>query len=114
MNAISNAMQCSGPNANECLSCNYNSDGRYLQESTHECVIDCEKHWYSNLTDWKVNCLLNYSIIFSAMNVIANAMNAVDLIRMNAYHVIIIVMVVIYRKVHMSVLLIAKTIGIQI
>ena len=48
------------------------------------------------------------------MNAIASAMNAVDLIRMNAYHVIIMVMAVIYRKVHMSVLLNAKIIDIQI
>ena len=48
------------------------------------------------------------------MNAIANAMNAVGRIRMNAFHAIIIMMTVIYRKVHMSVLLNVKIIGIQI
>ena len=48
------------------------------------------------------------------MNVITSAMNVVDLILMNASHVIIIVMVDIYRKVHISVLLNAKSIGIPI
>ena len=48
------------------------------------------------------------------MNVITSAMNVVDLILMNAFHAIIIMMTVIYRKVHMSVLLNAKSIGIPI
>ena len=42
------------------------------------------------------------------------AMNVVGLIKINAFHVIIIVMVVIYKKVRMSALLNVRSISIQI
>ena len=60
MNAILTCNECFGSNINECISCNYNNDGTFLKENTHECVIKCDNHWYSNLTDHKVNYLLNY------------------------------------------------------
>ena len=41
-------------------------------------------------------------------------MNVVDLIKMNVYHAIIIMMSTIFKKVHMNVLMNVKSIGIQI
>ena len=46
--------------------------------------------------------LLKLLWYFSVINVITVAMNVVDLIKMNVYHAIIIVMVVIYKKVRMN------------
>ena len=42
------------------------------------------------------------------------AMNVMDLMKINAFHVIIIVMVVIYKKAHINVLLNVRSINIQI
>ena len=42
------------------------------------------------------------------------AMNVMDLMKINAFHVIIIVMVVIYKKAHMNVLLNAIIITMKI
>ena len=41
-------------------------------------------------------------------------MNVVDLIKMNVYHAIIIMMSNIFKKAHMNVLMNVKSIGIQI
>ena len=48
------------------------------------------------------------------MNAISVAMNAAGLTIMNAFHVIIIMMDIYYKKVHINVLLNVKHIGIQI
>ena len=58
--------------------------------------------------------LLKLLWYFSVINVITVAMNVVGLIKMNVYHAIIIVMVVIYKKAHMNVLLNVRSISIQI
>ena len=58
--------------------------------------------------------LLKLLWYFSVINVITVAMNVADLIKMNVYHAIIIMMSTILKKVLMSALLNVRSISIQI
>ena len=42
---------------NNCTSCNYNNDGKYLNMNSHECVNKCNPAEYSHLIDHIVKFL---------------------------------------------------------
>ena len=61
----------------------------YFKESTKECVDKCDSHYYGNTSDSKVMLFYQFKINFSVINAMNLAMNAMELILMNAFLAII-------------------------
>ena len=76
------------------------------------------RYWMLEALVFKFNRLegklLKLLWYFSVINVITVAMNVADLIKMNVYHAIIIMMSTIFNKAHMNVLMNVRSIIIQI
>ena len=45
---------CSGTTSTNCLACNYNSDGTFLNESSHTCGTICDTHYFKNTANYTV------------------------------------------------------------
>lgn len=48
---------CSGSTLSDCLSCNYNGDGTYLNFSDHTCGVSCATHYYKKLLNYEVSII---------------------------------------------------------